>query len=319
MTDFWTVMSQYWPGEFWSTWAMVIITINYGSILFLFLWGPWVDIPTAEDGTTGHVWSHGNIRESLHKLPVWWLIISTIGFVVAFCYLILYPAYGSSKGILGWTAYEQMMDGLAEDHQKMKPMLDRIESTPILELAKDDQSMRYANRLFEDNCAACHSYDAQGNHVVGAPNLTDNTWQFGGSVKAVHHSIAAGRNGIMPAWSSALTYGEIKNVANYVLSLSGAPHETAAAHAGERVFKTNCVACHGADAEGNQLLGAVNLTDDVWKWGGSLEAVIHTIEHGRKGHMPTWSKRLNKTEIKVLAAWVLSHDNTKEAVAALNK
>src|SRR5699024_8707922 len=64
MTDFWTVMSQYWSGEFWSTWAMVIITINYGSILFLFLWGPWVDIPKAEDGTTGHVWSHGNIREA---------------------------------------------------------------------------------------------------------------------------------------------------------------------------------------------------------------------------------------------------------------
>lgn len=198
------------------------------------------------------------------------------------------------------------------------PFMDRIANTPILELSDDTQAMRHAQRLFDDNCAACHGYDAKGVPVLGAPNLTDNTWDWGGSVDAITATITRGRSGVMPGWEAQLGYGKVKNVAHYVLGLAGESHDSAAAAAGERVFNQNCVACHGADGTGNQMLGAPNLTSGEWKWGGSQEDVIATIAHGRQGHMPSWQARLSETEIHLLAAWVLSHDNTDEAIAASN-
>lgn len=319
MTDFWTTMSQHWNETFWSSWVMVIVVINYGTILFLFLWAPWVKIPTEEDGTTGHAWSDGEVREGLAKLPKWWLIISSGMFIFAFVYVVLYPSFGSHKGVKGWTSFEQMQEQLAVTDSQSHELWERIRTTSVLDLSKDEQAMRLGTRLFDDNCAACHGYDAKGNTIVGAPNLTDNTWQFGGKVSDVVHTITKGRVGSMPPWESALGYGKVKNVANYILGLSGASHDAGAAKVGKKVYDSTCVACHGADATGNQMLGAPNLTDNIWKWGGSHDEVIHTIAKGRNGHMPAWEGRLNKDEIHLLAAWVLSHDNTEEAIAANDK
>lgn len=316
MTDFWSSMSQFWDGSFWSGWVMTLIVINYGVILFLFLWAPRVSIPTLEDGTTGHVWANGAIREGLANLPKWWLILSTIGFISAFVYTVRYPAFGEHKGIHQWTSFEQMQEELAVTDAKKAPLLAAIKSTPVLALAQNPQAMQLGERLFDDNCAACHGYDAKGGVTVGAPDLVDNTWEFGGKVSDVVASITHGRSGVMPAWEGQLRYGQIKNVAHYVLSLSGAAHDTAAAAVGKRVFDKNCSVCHGVDGTGNQMLGAPDLADNIWKWGGSLDAIMATIEHGRQGHMPAWDKRLTPDEIHVLAAWVLSHDNTKEALAA---
>lgn len=319
MTDFWTAMSQFWDGSFWSGWVMVIAVINYGSILFLFLWAPWVKVPTIEDGTTGHVWANGAVREGLANVPKWWLILSSIAFLSAFFYLILYPGFGSHKGSLEWSSFEQMQQELSVTDARQAPLWDVIKSTPTLELGHNKEAMALGERLFDDNCAACHGYDAKGIATVGAPDLIDNTWEFGGKVSDVVASITHGRSGVMPAWESQLRYGQIKNVANYVLGLSGATHDTAAAAVGKRIFDKNCGVCHGADGTGNQMLGAPDLADNIWKWGGSLEAIMTTIEHGRQGHMPAWDQRLNADEIHVLAAWVLSHDNTKEALAANGK
>lgn len=319
MTDFWTAMSQHWSEATWSTWVIVIICINYGSILFLFLWAPWVKIPEAEDGTTGHVWSHGKIRENLHPLPLWWLIISSIGFISAAFYLVRYPAFGAYPGTAGWTSYQQMQEHLSKLDAQSADLWNRIENTSILDLDKDPNAMHLGQRLFDDNCAACHGYDAKGNKIIGAPNLTDNIWLYGGTTKKVVNSITHGRHGVMPAWSGTLRYGEIKNVASYVRGLSGLPHNVGAAKVGKPIFEKNCSVCHGADGEGKQLLGAANLTDDFWKYGGSMEHIMHTIEHGRKGHMPSWGDRLSDREIRVIAAWVFSHDNTKAALAASDK
>lgn len=312
MTDFWSAIEGLWNGGFWSGWVMTLVVINYGTILLLFLWAPRVKIPTIEDGTTGHVWDGGRIREGLEKLPKWWLIISTIGFISAFAYLVRYPAFGDHKGTEGWTSYEQMQQQLAELNAKSDPLWQRISNTPVSRLGDDEQAMDLGKRLFDDNCGVCHGFDAEGNEVIGAPSLTDAAWQFGGSAKAVSHSIAAGRHGVMPPWLEPLGYGKVKNVAHYVLSLSGAQHNRAAAAVGERVFSTNCAVCHGADGKGNPLLGAPNLTDNVWKWGGDLETVIHTIAHGRNGQMPNWGARLNENEIHLLTAWVLSHDASRD-------
>lgn len=320
MNEYLTALSKVWSGDFWSWWVMVLVVINYGTILFLFLWGPWVKIPTIEDGTTGHVWANGTLREGLKNLPKWWLLLSTAAFIAAFIYLVRYPGFGGAhEGSLKWTSWGQMHQQIAASTAKQAPLWERVQSQSVLALTKDPEAMRLGKRLFDDNCAACHGLDAKGVATIGAPNLTDNTWLFGGKVDDVVSSITNGRNGVMPAWEGQLRYGQIKNVANYVLSLSGASSDAAAAAAGKRVYDSTCAACHGADAKGNQMLGAPDLVDNIWKWGGSFDTVMTTIEKGRNGHMPAWQARLDPNEIHVLAAWVLSHGNTTEALAAGDK
>ncbi|HLR16898.1 MAG TPA: cytochrome-c oxidase, cbb3-type subunit III [Alcanivoracaceae bacterium] len=298
--------------NFWSGWVMALVAINYITILVLFLWAPRAKIPSEPDGTTGHTWAHGTIREGLGRLPTWWLILSTAAFIAAFIYLVRYPGFGSYEGTLQWTSKKEMLEQRAITEEKMQPLWQRIEDTPILALGEDEQAMRMAKRLFDDNCAACHGYDGKGVQAIGAPDLTDRSWQFGGSVAAVQHSISKGRKGVMPPLGGTLKYGQIKNVAHYVLSLAGRSHEAPSATAGEKVFKQYCFACHGMDGTGNQALGAPNLTEDAWKFGDTLEDIMYAVEHGRKGEMPAWEGRLRDTEIKLLTSWVLSHDNTNE-------
>lgn len=305
--------------EFWSSWIVVLILINYLTILFLFLWAPKVKIPTEPDGTTGHSWAHGTIREGLNPLPKWWLVLSTAGFLAAFVYLVRYPGFGDWKGTLGWTSTDQLHQEIAANNSKQEYLLDQIKSLSVLELAKDADAMRVGKRLFDDNCAACHGYDAMGNVHVGAPALVDNTWLYGGKTADVLHSITDGRNGMMPGWQTVIGEDGVKQVAQYVLSLSGQPHDAGVASQGQAVFMKTCVACHGSDAKGNPLLGAPNLTDNHWLYGHGLDAVTLTIAKGRNGHMPAWKNRLNDDQIKLVAAWVLSHDNTEAALAAGEK
>jgi cytochrome c oxidase cbb3-type subunit 3 len=162
--------------------------------------------------------------------------------------------------------------------------------------------------LFEDNCAACHQRSAKGNVALGAPDLTDNDWLYGGSGADITTSIHDGRSGVMPPWAS-LGADNVKNLAQYVLSLSGSPHDDAKAAAGKPLFAT-CAACHGADGKGNPGVGAPNLTDHIWLHGGSVAEIEKTIGEGRQGHMPAWSPRLTDDQIHTVAAYVyhLSHD-----------
>lgn len=304
--------------EFWSGWIMALVIINYVVIFLLFLWAPKVHIPTDKDGTTGHTWANGTIKEGLHALPKWWLIMSTLSFIAAFIYLTRYPGFGSYEGSLGWTSYKQMQEEVSGLNAKMTTLLGDINEQSVLELGKNPDAMKLGQRLFEDNCAACHGYDAKGSALLGAPNLTDNIWLYGGKVNDILNTIGNGRSGTMPAWS-ALGAESVNNATHYVLSLSGLAHDANAATAGKDVFAGTCAACHGQDGKGNPMLGAPNLTDADWLYGSSFEAVHHTIDQGRQGVMPAWAGRLNEQQIKVLAAWVLSHDNTEAAVAAGDK
>lgn len=299
--------------DFWSGWVMAIVTINFVVIFLLFIWASWVKIPVEKDGTTGHSWSHGEIKESLNNVPKWWFILSFLSFVFAFWYLVLYPGFGSYKGTLGWTAIQETRDGIQQQHESMSDLLAAIESKPVLELAKDEQAMRVGKRLFEDNCAACHGYDAKGIQLLGAPNLTDNTWLYGGKVAEITHSIANGRTGVMPAHKDSLKEDAIQDVSHYVLALAQQSHNKEAAERGQKTFNTVCFACHGFDGKGMKALGAPDLTDGDWLYGDSLQSIANSVRYGRSGKMPAWNKRLNEQQIKVLTAWVLSHDNTKEA------
>lgn len=305
--------------NFWSGWVMALVVLNYTVILFLFIWASRVMIPTDEDGTTGHSWANGTIKEGLNNLPKWWLIISSFMFISAFVYLVRYPGFGTWEGTAKWTSTKQMHEQIVDSNAKKAPLVEQISSQTVLELTENDDALKVGKRLFEDNCAACHGYQAQGSQHLGAPMLTDNIWLYGGKVSDVIQTITYGRQGMMPAHNAMLDRAKINNVANYVLSLSGLAHNKDSAEKGQPVFAQSCTVCHSADATGNPMLGAPNLTDNDWLYGNSIDSVTESIANGRHGVMPAWNDRLNENQIKVLAAWVLSHDNTEQAVATGEK
>ena len=286
----------------WSLWVMFLVTLNMGITFFLYLWAPRAKIPTRPDGTTGHVWAHGTILEGLKKLPAWWVWFSGAMFASAFVYLYLYPGFGNHKGALDWTSHGELARDVAANKAKLDPLLERFRLYPVAQLAGDPQARELGKVLFEDNCAACHQRSGKGNILIGAPNLTDNDWLYGGTGEDITTSIHDGRGGVMPPWAS-LGEDNVNNLVQYVLSLSGINHDTAKAAAAKPLFAT-CAACHGADGKGNPALGAPNLTDSIWLYGGTAADIHHTIHDGRQGHMPAWSPRLTDDQIHVLAAYV---------------
>lgn len=286
-----------------SLFVMVLVVINMGSIFFLFLWAPRARIPVDADGTTGHSWASGTIREGLHRLPTWWVVLSFAMFISAFAYLILYPGFGNNPGVLKWSSHGKWHAATAANQAKLHDLEARFNLYTVHQLSHDAQAITMGARLFGDNCAACHGTDARGNTLLGAPDLADGTWLYGDSGKAVTTSIHNGRAGVMPAWK-ALGEDTVDNLVQYVLGLSGRPHDAAMAAKAAPIFTTTCAACHGKDGTGNQGLGAPDLTDDVWKWGSSTAAIHTTIHDGRQGHMPNWDARLTDSQIHVLAAYV---------------
>jgi cytochrome c oxidase cbb3-type subunit 3 len=286
---------------------MFLVVLNMGITFFLYLWGPRAKIPTLPDGTSGHVWAHGVLREGVRKLPLWWVLFSGAMFVIGFIYLALFPGFGSFKGLLGWTSHGELAHNVAVNEAALAPLMERFKLYPVEQLASDPAALQMGKVLFEDNCAACHQRSAKGNVALGAPDLSDGDWLYGGNGSDITTSIHDGRSGVMPPWAS-LGADNVKNLAQYVLSLSGAPHDAAKAAAGQPLFAT-CAACHGAEGKGNPALGAPNLTDKVWLHGGSVADIEKSIGEGRQGHMPAWSPRLSDEQVRVVAAYVyhLSH------------
>jgi cytochrome c oxidase cbb3-type subunit 3 len=297
----------------WSWWVIGLIVFNLGVTFFLFLWAPRAKVPVLPDGTTGHTWAHGALREGMHRLPGWWIVLSLAMFLAAFGYLVLYPGFGNHQGTLGWTSGKELATTAADNATRIQPVLKRLAALSVESVAGDAEAQRIGERLFVDNCAACHGREGTGNPLLGAPNLTDDDWLYGGTGQAIETSIHDGRSGVMPSWQ-ALGEQTVKDLARYLLSLSSddLPHDAASAvavSAAEPVFKNTCAACHGPDGKGNPQLGAPNLTDKIWLYGGTRASIETSIRDGRQGHMPAWSPRLSDGEIHVLAgyAYHLSH------------
>ena len=166
--------------------------------------------------------------------------------------------------------------------------------------------MKIGQRLFANNCAVCHGSTGRG--ALGFPNLTDNDWLYGGTPEDIVKTITHGRNGMMPAKGVMPNMSEeqLGQTVQYVRSLSGLKHDAEKAEAGAGIFAQACTACHGADGKGMQMVGAPNLTDDVWLYGGSTKQIEFTIRNGRSGKMPAQGERFSKEQIHVLAAYVYS-------------
>ena len=267
----------------------------------------------ADDNTTGHV-GDGDLREMNNPLPRWWMWLFVITVAFAFAYLYLYPGLGSHPGALKWSSSGQFDKEMGTAREKMAPLYARYAQMPAEEIARDAQAMAIGERLYANHCAGCHGADARGSK--GFPNLTDKDWLWGGSLDNIKHAILEGRNGNMPAMAAALGSAEdVRNVANYVLSLSGSPHQSVAAQLGKAKFGA-CAACHGPEGKGNPAVGAPNLTDRIWLHGWGEQAIVNIITQGKSNVMPPQGRLLSPEQVHVLAGYVWSLSNGTETAAA---
>ena len=297
-----------------SGWALFVAGLTIAGLLFcvFILVVASKRKVMASDNTTGHVWDE-DLQEMNNPLPRWWMWLFVITVIFAVIYLALYPGLGTNPGTLKWTSTGQWQAEQDKARATMAPVYAKFSAMPAAELAKDAQAMGIGERLFINNCAQCHGSDGHGSK--GFPNLTDADWLGGSGPEYIAKTVTAGRMGVMPPMAAAVgTADDVKNVANYVLSLSGGAHNNLAAELGKLKFAA-CAACHGADGKGNQAIGAPNLTDKIWLHGWGEEAVIAMVNNGKTNVMPAFEARLSPEQIHVLAAyvWALSQST---AVAA---
>jgi cytochrome c oxidase cbb3-type subunit 3 len=292
--------------SFWSGWVVVLAVLNLGIAVFLFVWALRLRIPTQPDGTTGHVWAHGVLREGVRNLPIWWIVISICVLLGCFTYLALYPGLGGFKGLLGWTSQSEHQQAATKSEAKIAATLEPLRTLSIEQIAANAQTAPLGHRLYLDNCAACHGTTALGNQLLGAPNLTDDDHLYGSGVDDFLTSVRNGRRGTMPAWGEVLVGDGVKQVTAYVLSLSGTDAPADWVQAGKTHYDQLCVACHAADGRGNPGLGVPNLVDSIWLYGGDFGSIAASIRNGRGGVMPAWRDRLSEDEIRVITAWVYS-------------
>ena len=296
--------------EFWTVYISVI-TIASIIACGLLLWRlSTTRLAVGEKADVmGHVWDE-NLQEYNNPLPRWWMWLFWITLVFSVAYLILYPGLGSFPGVLHWSSAGQYDQEMARAKERFEPIFAKYAAMDIKAVAADPQAKEMGQRLFLNYCAQCHASDGRGGR--GFPNLTDNDWLYGGDPQILVTTIENGRSGVMPPWPQLGDEG-IKNVAHYVLSLSGRTHDNVRASQGKEIFATNCVACHGVDGKGNQAIGAPNLTDDVWLYGGGESTIIETVTKGRNGVMPAWAEFLGPNKVHLLAAYVygMSHSDGK--------
>ncbi|HSB95344.1 MAG TPA: cytochrome-c oxidase, cbb3-type subunit III [Spongiibacteraceae bacterium] len=290
---------------FWSAW-IIGLTLTCTTIICWLLFAN-RKTSSAPDTTTGHIYD--GIEEYDNPLPAWWFYLFVITILFAVGYLIAYPGLGAFQGLLHWSQEKQLATEVASADAEYGPLFARYAALPIAEISKDPKALKMGQRLFANNCAQCHGADARGS--FGFPNLADNDWLYGGSAEQIETTIGHGRSGGMPPWEAALGNDGIQQVVAFVTTLSGRPADATLAAAGQQKFALYCVACHGADGKGNQQLGAPNLTDDIWLYGGSPVMLQQTVRNGRSGQMPAWIDRLGAERVHLLAAYVysLSHTN----------
>jgi len=257
----------------------------------------------ATDNTTGHVWDE-DLREMNNPLPRWWMWLFVITVVFAAVYLAFYPGLGSFAGMLKWTSVGQYEAEQDRARAAMQPVYAKYVAMSAEQLAQEPAAMGIGQRLFLNNCAQCHGSDGRGS--LGFPNLADQDWLGAGTHDYAKSVITEGRVGVMPPMAAAVgTSEDVRNVANYVLSLSGSAHNSVAAQLGKGKFGV-CAACHGADGKGNAQLGAPNLTDKVWLHGWGEQAIVNIVTQGKTNAMPAQGRLLTPEQVHVLGAYVLS-------------
>ncbi len=312
--------------NFWNIWVWVL---TLGSLVgcFLLLRMCLKNFAGVEEGESmGHTFD--GIEELNNPLPKWWSTFFLLTIVWAFGYIALY-GLGNWTGLLGWKSSNQGILNIAESKAKtleylekdsgvlvqydrevaaadakFGPIFEAYAARSIEDLASDDEALKVGQRLFIQNCSQCHGSDAHG--TTGFPNLTDGDWLYGGNPADIKATIMNGRAGVMPGWLAVLGDEKVDQVTTYVVGLSGRKVNAREEAAGKEVFLQTCSACHGADAKGMTMLGAPNLTDKTWLYGGSRKAIEQTVKYGRNGVMPAWSHILGEDKVMLLSSYVYS-------------
>lgn len=292
--------------NFWSVYVAGITLAGIVACLLLLWITARKKIASAADNTTGHVWDE-DLTEMNNPMPRWWMWLFVITVVFSLMYLAFYPGLGTYQGSLKWSSRDAYDAEIEQANRELAPLYAQFTARKVEDVAGDPAAMGIGERLFMNNCAQCHGSDARGSK--GFPNLADADWLHGGSPAKITETITAGRQGTMPPMAAAVgSADDVKNVANYVLSLSGAPHDSLRAQLGKGKF-TACAACHGMDGKGNPAMGAPNLADDVWLHGYGEQAVIAMINNGKTNVMPAQHGKLTDAQIHVLASYVWGLSN----------
>lgn len=275
-----------------------------------------IDAPTGVE-TTGHEWD--GIRELNNPAPRWWLIVFYITIIWSVWYWVVYPAWptpgGSTEGTYGWTQYKELAESQSEILARKSEYMKEFESKTLHEAMADPELYEFARAggeiAFKNHCAACHGTGAAGGE--GYPNLNDDVWLWGGSLDDIYHSIRVGirsshddtRFSQMPAFGATgvLTAEQITAVTDHVLSLSNLAEDDAQ---GAELFAEHCASCHAADGTGDRSLGAPDLTDAIWQYGGDRKSVMTTISKARNSVMPQWGDKLDDATMRQLAIYVHS-------------
>jgi cytochrome c oxidase cbb3-type subunit 3 len=271
-----------------------------------------------EPDTTGHVWD--GIEEYDNPMPRWWLWTFYACIIWAIGYTIAYPAWplvsSATAGILGYSTRAEVAAEIAKVEESNAAINTQLASVELTDIAADADLNTYAvsagAAVFRTYCSQCHGSGAAG--AVGYPNLLDDDWLWGGDIENIHLTIAHGirneddpdaRYSEMPVFGEILEEEEIIQVVNYVQSLSGAaPNDATMVEPGAQVFADNCTACHGEAGEGMRDLGAPNLNDAIWLYGGDYDHLIETVTYSRYGVMPPWTQRLSEAQIRAVAVYV---------------
>ncbi len=247
-----------------------------------------------------NVWD--GLREYDNPLPKWWSNLFYITVIFAVGYLALFPGLAILPGYLGWSSTDRYKKEVAEVNAEVDPIFNAYLKQDVATVANDKGALQIGGRLFQTYCVQCHGSDMRGSK--GFPNLVDADWLYPGTPDAIKTTIMDGRVGAMPSFAGQLKPEQIKDVSQFVLTLSGRSASKDAALRGEETFKQICSACHGASGKGNVALGAPNLTDDVWLYSGTAAAIEEAVVKGRAGVMPAQKDQLGEARVHLLAAYV---------------
>ena len=299
MTDF--------TGNFWPYFIAFVSIVGILACALLLWITSKIKIVSKDGGnTSGHVWDE-DLTEMNNPLPRWWVWLFVLTIVYSLGYLVVYPGLASYDGTFGWTQINQYEKEVAAANEALTPIYAKFIGVPPETLATLPAAKSIGERLYMNNCSQCHASDAKGSR--GFPNLTDDDWLYGGSPEKIEETITHGRTGMMPPMAAVVgSDEEVKNLAHYVLSLSGSTHDAERADLGKEKFVT-CAACHGPEGKGNPALGAPNLSDNIWLHGAGEAAIMTRIKEGKVNQMPAQEGRLTPEQIKVLAAYVWGLSN----------
>ena len=285
-----------------STLTIFVSVIVLGSLIAC-LWLIWATSKhtpgeVEEGAVKDHTWD-GDLREYNNPMPRWWLYLFLLTIAFALGYFVAYPSLGGYGGELGWSSRGEMEARLEELHSRRLALLARFEGQEIPDLASNRDALRVGESIYGNACAGCHGSQAHG--AVGYPKLSDTDWNYGGAPEMILASITNGRSGVMPPFNGALDQEQLELL---VATVQDWPEDTE--DAGRQLFAQRCAACHGQEGHGNKALGAPNLKDDIWLWGGDRESIRHSILWGRRNAMPAHKDLLSEDEIRLVGAYVFS-------------